>query len=107
MTADSYNINIFSFPGAAVEPLEDTPLITNLRFLSLSRTRNPVPGVLADSIEFGGFKISWEVYFFTQFSNHVPVSHVSIQGYEFLAFVVTVSVHHEHSFERETMPIRF
>lgn len=53
---------IFSFPGASLEPLKDIPTLSSLYFRSLPVHRSPVPGVLLDSISFGGFKLYFEAY---------------------------------------------
>ncbi|TFK43716.1 P-loop containing nucleoside triphosphate hydrolase protein [Crucibulum laeve] len=58
MTKD-YRLNILSFPGAEVTPLEQTPLITNLIFIPLARSISPLPGILTEQVEFGVFQVSW------------------------------------------------
>jgi hypothetical protein len=52
---------VLGFPGLTVEPLERTPLITNLYFIPLSKRLVGVPGLLLDQVEFGAFKVRWNV----------------------------------------------
>lgn len=60
MTGDYYLLgSIYSFPGVAVEPLPN--LLTDAGFIPLAPRSNPIPGVVVDSIEYGAFKLSWEV----------------------------------------------
>jgi transitional endoplasmic reticulum ATPase len=60
MTAD-YSLNVMNFPGAYVTPVETSPLITNLVFVPLARNLDSLPGVLVDQIQFGTFKMAWDV----------------------------------------------
>jgi transitional endoplasmic reticulum ATPase len=57
---NGYGFNILAFPAASVTPLENTPLITNLFFMPLSRNTG-IPGLLTDQVEFGAFKLNWNV----------------------------------------------
>ena len=52
---------VLGFPGITVEPLERTPLTTNLYFIPLSKRLVGVPGILLDQVEFGAFKARWNV----------------------------------------------
>lgn len=52
---------VLGFPGLTYEPLERTPLITNLYFIPLSKRLVGVPGLLLDQVEFGAFKVRWNV----------------------------------------------
>jgi len=54
-------MDIMGFPGASVTPIEKTPLITNLVFIPLARSLGTVPGILVDQVQFGVFKIIWQV----------------------------------------------
>lgn len=54
-------LNILNFPEASATPIEKTPLITNLVFIPLARSVSPLPGILIDQVQFGGFHVSWKV----------------------------------------------
>jgi transitional endoplasmic reticulum ATPase len=54
-------MNLMAYPGVSVEPLKDVPLIASTFFLSLPRNSSPKPGLLLDNVEFGAFKVSWNV----------------------------------------------
>jgi transitional endoplasmic reticulum ATPase len=60
MTMD-YRLNLLNFPGALAVPLEDLPLVTNLVFIPLVRGLGPLPGILIDQVDFGAFKLTWDV----------------------------------------------
>jgi hypothetical protein len=55
-------LNILNFPGITPVPLEDAPLFTSAAFMPLPTSSSPVPGVLVDNVEYGAFKLSWQVY---------------------------------------------
>ena len=59
MTQD-YNFNIFGFPGALTIPEKPDELITNTMFIPLARSMGQA-GILANSIEFGAFRVAWDV----------------------------------------------
>jgi hypothetical protein len=60
MTTD-FRLNPLNFPGARAIPLEEVPLVTNLVFAPLARSLGPLPGVLIDQVEFGAFRLAWDV----------------------------------------------
>lgn len=51
---------MLGLPGVSAEPLENNPLISNLWFNPLPR-RYGIPGILSDSVEYGGFDLEWNV----------------------------------------------
>lgn len=59
----SQQLGVLNYPGLAVEPLEKTPLTTNLYFAPLSKRLAGIPGLLVDQVEFGAFRIRWNVCF--------------------------------------------
>lgn len=61
MLAYDSTVNIFGFPGAIVQPLAPSDLITTVYFVPLARRLSQVPGVLVDSISFGSFRVAWDV----------------------------------------------
>jgi hypothetical protein len=60
MSAD-WALNITSFPGAYTMPLSPSEMITNVFFVPIARRLGSVPGVVIDSVLFGGFKVAWDV----------------------------------------------
>lgn len=70
--SDDYMPDVFSFPGVIVKPLDDIPLLTNTIFVTLSRMGSPVPGMLLDSVYFGGFDLSWEGHDFVVYNLVYP-----------------------------------
>lgn len=59
MTQD-FRGSLLSFPGSTVVPLSPNELITNVTFIPLAR-KGPVPGVLADAVYYGAFRMAWAV----------------------------------------------
>lgn len=55
------NLNLLEFPGAKVTPVNKDEMITNVLFRPLSRHLSEVPGALVNSVEYGGFELSWKV----------------------------------------------
>jgi hypothetical protein len=62
VTEDSL-LDVLRFPGTQATPLEKSPLVTNLFFVPVARKLG-IPGVLIDSVQFGIFKINWQVWMF-------------------------------------------
>jgi hypothetical protein len=60
MSAD-YGLNLTSFPGVYAVPLSSSELVTNVFFVPLARRLGTVPGIVADNVLFGGFKVAWDV----------------------------------------------
>ncbi|PPR04060.1 hypothetical protein CVT24_010635 [Panaeolus cyanescens] len=56
-----YGMNLFGTPGVTAQPIEKTPLITNLLFIPLARSSG-IPGILVDQIQYGAFKVTWSSY---------------------------------------------
>ena len=56
-----YGLNVLSYPGAVSIPIKPDEVIANTLFIPLSRHVNGIPGVLADSVEFGCFRTAWDV----------------------------------------------
>ncbi|KAI0314801.1 P-loop containing nucleoside triphosphate hydrolase protein [Amylostereum chailletii] len=61
MTQD-YRLNLLNFPGTLVQPLSPSELVTNNIFTPLARNSSPIPGFLAESVEYGAFRLAWETY---------------------------------------------
>ncbi|KIJ20334.1 hypothetical protein PAXINDRAFT_166412 [Paxillus involutus ATCC 200175] len=58
--SDDFRLNLLSFPGARVEPLSTSEVVTSTVFASIPRrVGGNVPGTLVDSIIFGTFKATW------------------------------------------------
>jgi transitional endoplasmic reticulum ATPase len=51
---------LLGFPGALIQPLETSDMITNTLFIPQAR-RSGMPGVLLDQVEFAGFRMAWDV----------------------------------------------
>ena len=61
VATQDYRLNLLSFPMTSIEPLSPSDLITNIIFVPLPKNRAEIPGTLAQSIQYGGFKVSWQV----------------------------------------------
>lgn len=64
LTSDP-RLNPLSFPGAYAIPLEKTPLMTDVFFVSLPKKSGG--GALADSIDYAAFRVAWDKYEFLTF----------------------------------------
>lgn len=53
--------NVLDFPGALVQPLSPSDLITTVYFVPFARHLSTIPGVLVDQISFGSFRVAWDV----------------------------------------------
>jgi hypothetical protein len=60
LTSD-YRLDPTIFPGATVVPLEEDKNVVEVVFSALSLRRSPIPGRLAQIVDYAGYKISWEV----------------------------------------------
>ncbi|KAF9268168.1 P-loop containing nucleoside triphosphate hydrolase protein [Marasmius fiardii PR-910] len=81
LLTNDYALNFHGFPSAQVKPMEDIPLLTNLRYISLGNAA-PVPGILLESVEVGGFDIEWEGLNFLLFTVTFPLGFgMSLQNY--------------------------
>ena len=91
MTND-YTLNILTYPGAFSVPLNEDEFITNLVFVPFARRLSyGLPGVLVNSVTYGGFKTAWDVsvfHFFEIFNRGFNV--LLKQRYEFIVYVVKV-----------------
>lgn len=56
--SQDYTLNLLGFPNAVAMPLKPDELITNAFFVQLGRGGG---GVLINNVEFGAFKLAWEV----------------------------------------------
>lgn len=61
VATQDFRLNLLNFPMTAIEPLSPSDLVTNLVFIPLAKNSSDIPGVLAQSVQYGGFKISWQV----------------------------------------------
>lgn len=89
MTND-WNLNILSFPGAYSVPLDPGELITNLFYAPFARRIGGIPGVLLNSVTFGGFRTAWDVSWFCKHilcPSNDPLDH---QKFEFIVYVAKV-----------------
>ncbi|KAF4575048.1 hypothetical protein EYR36_006404 [Pleurotus pulmonarius] len=59
MTSD-WRLQLLNFPGVSAEPIEAAPLVTEVVFIPLARRFGGPLGVVADSVEIGTFKVTWE-----------------------------------------------
>lgn len=60
MSSD-YQLNILSSHGVYSKPIASSELVTNLLFVPLARRLGSIPGMLVDSVQFGGFNVTWKV----------------------------------------------
>ncbi|KAI0034082.1 P-loop containing nucleoside triphosphate hydrolase protein [Vararia minispora EC-137] len=60
MITSDYRLNVFQLPGIVIEPLHAPDLVLSTAFVPLPRSRFEVPGILIQSVDFGGFKVSWQ-----------------------------------------------
>ncbi|ESK96282.1 atp-dependent zn protease [Moniliophthora roreri MCA 2997] len=72
VASDDLNLNLLNFPAAQATPLEITPLVTNLRFISLGNRTSPVPGMLLDGVLAGSFKVVWQTLEFLLYMVECP-----------------------------------
>ena len=56
-----YSNSILSFPGALVQPLAPSELISSVYFVPVARRLSKIPGVLVNQIFFGSFRVAWDV----------------------------------------------
>lgn len=87
MTSD-WRLQLLSFPGVSAEPIEAAPLVTEVVFIPLARRLGGPLGMVADSVEIGTFKVTWEVSMLVV----VPLIDLqwAIQGYEFIVYITQV-----------------
>ncbi|TBU32974.1 P-loop containing nucleoside triphosphate hydrolase protein [Dichomitus squalens] len=57
-----YGNSILSFPGALVQPLAPSELISSVYFVPVARRLSQIPGVLVNQIFFGSFRVAWDKY---------------------------------------------
>ncbi|VDC06307.1 unnamed protein product [Peniophora sp. CBMAI 1063] len=72
VATQDYRLNLLNFPMTAIEPLSPSDLVTNIVFVPLPKNRSEVPGALAQSIQYGGFKVSWQSYEFIVYTVVYP-----------------------------------
>ncbi|OBZ77167.1 putative ATPase YjoB [Grifola frondosa] len=70
--SNDYNISLLSYPGAIIQPLFPSDLITNVYFIPLARHLSQIPGVLVDQIKFGSFRLAWDKYDFVLYIVKYP-----------------------------------
>lgn len=56
---DYGNVNLLGFPGALVQPMVPHELISTAIFVPLQRRSGQ--GLVVDSVEFGSFRVAWNV----------------------------------------------
>ncbi|KAF7432983.1 hypothetical protein PC9H_004927 [Pleurotus ostreatus] len=72
MTSD-WRLQLLSFPGVSAEPIEAAPLVTEVVFIPLARRLGGPLGIVADSVEIGTFKVTWEGYEFIVYITQWPL----------------------------------
>lgn len=60
VTQDS-RLDILAFPDVNAQPISPSDLVTNTFFASLPKGDGAVPGIVFDSVEYGAFKVVWQV----------------------------------------------
>jgi transitional endoplasmic reticulum ATPase len=59
--SDDLKLNLLAFSGVSAQPLSESQVVNNVFFVPLARRSAGVPGVLIDIIEYGAFKLVWDV----------------------------------------------
>jgi transitional endoplasmic reticulum ATPase len=54
-------LNLLKFPGARPQPLSDSQVVKNVSFVPNDRRSDDGPGYLHNNVEYGAFKLSWDV----------------------------------------------
>ncbi|KAF7798910.1 hypothetical protein EIP86_010138 [Pleurotus ostreatoroseus] len=67
------NVDILGFPGAFVQPLAPSEIISQLFFYPLARMNGRSTGVLGESIRFGSFRVAWDKYDFIMYACRYPI----------------------------------
>ncbi|ESK94426.1 atp-dependent zn protease [Moniliophthora roreri MCA 2997] len=75
---NDFRLNLLDFPAAQVTPLENTPLVTNLYFISLGNTAS-IPGMLLDGVLVGSFKVVWQTFEFILYTVEYPAGFGTVQ----------------------------
>ena len=88
---NAYNTDVLSFQGAQVTPLEPSQLVTNSYFIPLNRSYG-IPGVLADSVVYGAFKVVWRVSQVLEYNSPTSSNFWFHQEYEFIVYTIQVSI---------------
>jgi len=88
---NAYNTDVLSFQGAQVTPLEPSQLVTNSYFIPLNRSYG-IPGVLADSVVYGAFKVVWRVSQVLEYNSPISSNFWFRQEYEFIVYIIQVSI---------------
>lgn len=75
VTTSDYRLNLLNFPGTYKIPMESTPLVSELVFIPLAKNMSPIPGILAEQVEFGVFRLAWQVSraYFTLHNNQTSL----------------------------------
>lgn len=75
VTSSDYRLNLLNFPGAYKIPMESTPMVSELVFIPLAKNMSPIPGIIAEQVEFGVFRLAWEVsrVYFTLHNNQTSL----------------------------------
>ncbi|KAI0268229.1 P-loop containing nucleoside triphosphate hydrolase protein [Gloeopeniophorella convolvens] len=55
-----YRLNLLAFPGVSAQPISPNELISNSWFIPLPKNAGPVPGLISDTVEYGGLKAYWK-----------------------------------------------
>ncbi|KAG7449020.1 P-loop containing nucleoside triphosphate hydrolase protein [Guyanagaster necrorhizus] len=78
VTTSDYRLNLLNFPEAYKIPMEATPLVSELVFRPLAKNISPIPGVIAELVEFGVFHLAWQKYDFILYMVRCPVGSMGV-----------------------------
>ncbi|PBL02323.1 P-loop containing nucleoside triphosphate hydrolase protein [Armillaria gallica] len=73
VTTSDYRLNLLNFPGTYKIPMGSTPLVSELVFIPLAKNMSPIPGILAEQVEFGVFRLAWQKYDFILYIVRCPI----------------------------------
>ncbi|KAK0468145.1 P-loop containing nucleoside triphosphate hydrolase protein [Desarmillaria tabescens] len=86
VTTSDNRLNLLSFPGAYKVPMESAPMVTELVFRPLAKNISPMPGVIAEFVESGVFRLAWQKYDFILYIVRCPIG--SLGSYTTQNFLV-------------------
>lgn len=55
------SVNLMSYPGALVQPIQPSELVTSTFFMPVARRAGQGGGTLVDSVYFGAFSVAYDV----------------------------------------------
>ncbi|KAI0729314.1 P-loop containing nucleoside triphosphate hydrolase protein [Fomitopsis betulina] len=70
------SVNLMSYPGALVQPIQPSELVASTLFMPVARRAGG--GVLLDSLYFGAFSVAYDKYDFTLYTLRFPVPYGQI-----------------------------